>query len=687
MKEETVKFKVSARVAELLGEQSVSDVIVAVTELVKNGYDADANHVKVSFQLNDENNLQLIIEDNGHGMTYDDLTQKWMVIGTDDKIIKKFSYSGRRKVGEKGIGRFAVQRLGENLEMILKPKNTEDEFHLKIDWNDYKKPNINFDDVENKLTRTKRENQTDIGTTLIISNLRDNWNQIEIEILARKLRSIIPPFWDESNFSIFINAPHLNIHEKKLNSSLFEHAAYELQCDFDNSTNNLNYKILLSGEKRDKKSVDVSELKLESLSCGSVKFTLYYFPLGSSGKDKKLSPYVLKDNLLKEQLRAYHGIKIFRDGFMIKPYGEAGNDWLGLNQQIVERRDKGLSNNTVIGIIEIGRDSNDGLIDTTTREGLIKNDAFYDLIHLIKACIQILINQRSKDYKEEIPELYANPAMQKVERAAKRIVKNANSKEKLIVENALQEFKQSALEIEEKIISIISMYRGLASLGISVAAIAHEIGESIGAILQRTNFVMKTLEERPLTFTENKQVAANNWNDILKIREFISFAAVFTSAKERKKSFVNPYETIQIVLSAYRSLFRDQLIEVQVDADDDQKGIYGYKVDFEALLINLVTNAIESMKKQTGSKKIKITCKSEKGKTMLRFSDSGQGIPAQNREMIFEPFWTNKKEGTGLGLTIIKEITEEYDGNVTVTSSELDEGATFLFYFPTETKI
>ncbi|MGC1709689.1 MAG: ATP-binding protein, partial [Nitrosotalea sp.] len=674
-----------ARVAELLGEQSVSNVIVAVAELVKNSYDADAKKVKVIFQKTDDKQLRLIIEEEeGDGMTLDDLKNKWMVIGTDDKVTEKFSNKGRRKVGEKGIGRFAIQRLGDKLEMIVKPRNTNDLFIVKIDWDKYRQPGTTFDQVENDLLVEKRNDLENSGTTIIIDKLRDNWSKPEIELLSRELKSIVPPSWQEDQFAIIVDAPHVGIYNTKLDSSLLQHAAYEIHCEYhENGT--LDYNMLLAKKEHGKNSVQQKDLDateaqhidLGKLKCGPMKFSFYYFPLGPSGEDKKLAPYVLKDNLLRRQLRANHGVKIFRDNFMVKPYGEPGNDWLGLNQMIVTRRDTAFSNNTVIGIVEINRDKNPLLLDTTTREGLIKNEAFYDLKTLIMHCVRILIKRRSQDFGDKIPELYQSPAMKKISNAARRISQTATSKDKLIVQKALLEFQQGALEMQAEIMNEINMYRGLASLGISVAAIAHEIGESIGAILQRTKYVLSVLKERPLTYGEHKTITEHTLNDILKIREFISFAAVFTTAEERQKSYIRMGDVVKIVLDAYLSVFKDQFITVEKIIAPDLVLVNGYRVDFEAILINLVTNSIEVLRGKQNERKIRITCKNSVDGILIRFSDSGDGIPVSNREIIFEPFWTSKKEGTGLGLSIINEIVKGYDGTITVVNSEIGNGATF----------
>ena len=303
MTEETIQFKVSAKIAKLLGEQSVSNSIVAISELVKNGYDADGAKVTISFVEDEEKKLKIIIEDNGHGMTFDDLEQKWMVVGTSDKEINPRSPQGRRKVGEKGIGRFAVQRLGDKLRLISKPKSNDDLITLDVNWLDYLDPDKKFNEIDNTLSREKRDDIEQVGVTLIISELRDKWTKKEIENLQKQLGVIVPPMWSEKKFSVIIKAPHVGLQKSQVISSLLENAAYQMVSNYNPDDKKISYTIFLSNDEHAHGKIIVGKL-----SCGPISFKLYYYPLGPSSKYKKMRPLVLKDSLLRKQLDENHGI-------------------------------------------------------------------------------------------------------------------------------------------------------------------------------------------------------------------------------------------------------------------------------------------------------------------------------------------------------------------------------------------
>lgn len=676
--QEYVKFKVSAKLAKLLGEQSVSNPTVALSEIVKNAYDADASKVEISFEKDDKNNLTIIITDNGSGMTFEDIDEKWMVVGTSDKEYNPFSEKRRRKVGEKGIGRFAVQRLGYYLELVSKPFGKDDLIKLKIDWNDYSDVEKRFTEIKNPIVHEKRNDVEDSGLKIIIKELRDKWTKNEIENLEKQLSTIVPPIWSE-DFSIIIKAPHAGLQKTRVLSGLLKSAAYRMESSYNYDDGKIQITFFLSNNKHANQTIDVGKLK-----CGSLKFALYYYPLGISSKYKGLTQHVLKDSMLKKQLQNHHGIKIFRDSFRVKPYGDPGNDWLGLNLLRVNDPTRAFSNNTLVGIVEISRDRNSEIIDTTTREGLIKNQAYDDMNTVLHTSIRALSAQRITDFGEETDDIMESTGIKKIHKAASSLARQAKSpRQKAVIAKAEKEITQSAISLQSDAIDKMRMYYGLSSLGISVAAIAHEIGEPIGAILQRTKYALLKMHDRPLSFEESKANHERSLKDIIKINEFMSFAAVFTSSEERRKSSVNLVSIIETVLDAYESIFRDQFIDVDTsDIDPELPYIHGFKVDFESIMINLVTNAIEALREIDTDRKLKITCHGDRKGISFKFSDSGNGISRDNRKMIFEPFITTKEEGTGLGLPIISETLKNYNGNISVVDSELNDGASFLMFIP-----
>ena len=239
LREENLPFEFSGKMARLLGRESVSSEIAAIFELIKNAYDSDATNVKVSFQnfSNKQEDAKIIISDNGDGMNLIELKNNWMIIGTYSKDKIHRTKKGRRVVGNKGIGRFATERLAGSMKLISKSKKNLDEVILNVNWSDYEKENITFNEVLNKvLINEKREDKQNHGTELILSDLRDDWNAEKIKRLRHSVTSIVIP--EElvpstgDKFEVIVDDPDFKTsEEKKVHSLLFKNAPFKLTAN------------------------------------------------------------------------------------------------------------------------------------------------------------------------------------------------------------------------------------------------------------------------------------------------------------------------------------------------------------------------------------------------------------------------------------------------------------------------
>lgn len=186
-----VSFKFNSRFSQLIGRNLISNPIVAVSELVKNAYDADANNINVEFKNILSDTSILTITDDGEGMSFNDIATKWMMVGTDNKVHTPFTTKGRRKLGEKGIGRFSVERLAK--KMILTSTKKGDDFSISflIDWDTYETYNGEFSELKHKVIK----NPCDVnlqGTTIVLEELRDFWGKDELLDLQKELEMLRP---------------------------------------------------------------------------------------------------------------------------------------------------------------------------------------------------------------------------------------------------------------------------------------------------------------------------------------------------------------------------------------------------------------------------------------------------------------------------------------------------------------
>ena len=176
---DNIRFSVDAGVIDRLGSELVARQETAVSELVKNSYDADATKVNIKFENSDEIRGTLYIEDNGTGMNREQLINGFMRISSSSKIHNPISETYKRKrAGQKGIGRFAVQRLAEKLTITTQTENDDTALVLSINWNEYAN-DLDLNAITNKIfTKPKTKEK---GTVLKIEDLKDKWSEASIK--------------------------------------------------------------------------------------------------------------------------------------------------------------------------------------------------------------------------------------------------------------------------------------------------------------------------------------------------------------------------------------------------------------------------------------------------------------------------------------------------------------------------
>ena len=385
------RFKVSGNLIKKLGEESIANKNVAILELIKNAYDAKASKVNVEFQNLNTVNSTIILDDNGQGMTHTDLENKWLNIATPNKLKRQARQGERIPVGEKGIGRLSSESLGAETILITKPKGETVGYQIKFEWNKYQEEDVLCNEVINKGFKFSKK-RSENGTKLEIGQLKHDWNDSEVQkSLIKDIYLLHPPNSKPKNFTTKISLPKNDL--KKITKNFLNKAAYTIKANLS-SGDILKYHAKAANGKEKKGNIKLDK----KLTCGNASFELYYYYRTVNAIRDALkwnvTPTSVKEtnNMLDE----YCGIKIFRDKFRIKPYGETGNDWLSL--------DLGFQNNTmyprnnnVFGFVNISKLTNPAIIDTTTREGIVYNNEFQDLVRFVKTSIEkIFLEFRSE---------------------------------------------------------------------------------------------------------------------------------------------------------------------------------------------------------------------------------------------------------------------------------------------------
>jgi hypothetical protein len=385
------RFKVSGNLIKKLGEESIANKNVAILELIKNAFDAKASKVNIYLNNITTTTGSIIVSDNGNGMTNTELTENWLNIATPNKAQKQIKPTDRIPVGEKGIGRLSSESLGDQTILSTKPKDESFEYKIIFDWSKYQQKGVLVTDVINKGIKV-RKTKGDTGTTLEISKLKHNWNDLDSQKdLLKDIYLLHPPNAKAKNFIVKPNFSTTAI--KKIDRKFLSAAHYNIKVVL-NSGNLLKYEVkCLNGVQKK------GEIRLDKkLACGDASIELYFYYRVASALKGALNITTTNQKLkpTNDILDEYSGIKIYRDGFRVKPYGEKNNDWLHLELDF-QNNTMNPRNLNLFGFVNISKLKNPRITDTTTREGIVYTPEFQDLISFAKTAIkEVFVEFRSE---------------------------------------------------------------------------------------------------------------------------------------------------------------------------------------------------------------------------------------------------------------------------------------------------
>ena len=684
-----------------IGEQSVSNKIQAILELVKNAYDADSHDCTVTFSGVEENGrvkiTAITIADHGIGMTKNDLRDKFMKVGTGTKIEESFSPKlGRRVSGEKGMGHYSAQRLGDKIAITATPDlfdgrqfSREDNatYVLELDWSKYVQGE-DFGKIPNTLHTTARREP---GTVIEISNLRDSWTtrgkSNDLETLAKNLGSVMLPKSMQSEakdkFDARIKLVGFEAELPKPQGSLLDCALYKIQASLQGQR--IKFQILRRKKGSNVMSfIEEDRIRVETATCGNARITIHWFP----GAVSDWAEGVMKPRLLREQLLDNHGIKIYNDKIRVMPYGEEGNDWLGLGTRKSGPESGGMVRNVhLVGFLRLSRKNNPCIMETTTRQALRENSAFKSLkddfvipvIDAMERCAR-KIAEEEEDLGKKVHHFNtAESEIKRLKRIAKDLPLDTRNKDsidtalnKVSRHMALQE--KEYYKKEEGIFATLEMYRNLSTAGIQTIAFSHEIMDPVNLVKATlTNLVENhaSIEpEKRLKYLQsclNKIVSLISW--ATHIKEFSSLLAG-PDVTKKQRSIIKIEDSLQKirrdmlpVLDALSITMHEPIILGNVP------DILMNKASFDSIFLNLISNSARSLKKVNRRKTIRIVVSKDDTSIRIEFEDNGYGMDENTKDKIFRPFFTTYKDdtemGTGMGLTIVKEIVDnEYHGKV-----------------------
>jgi signal transduction histidine kinase len=681
--ETPVRFKPRARLLLQLGDQLIKNESIALVELVKNSYDADAKIVDIYMEnVDDPKNGVIIIEDDGYGMSADTVENVWLEPGSDFKTqkIENLEVSPkyeRLPIGEKGIGRFGVHKLGNIIEMTTKAADSAEVF-VKIDWTNF--DNYKYlEDVPITIIQRKEPNifkNGKTGTNISISDLRKKWERGIAREVKRSITALASPFDVNDSFKPtfdIVDKPDwfkglLNWKDVK-DYSLFRFritmsgdSITEFSYEFTpwQSMTKLKPREILINDPLIEtfQSLKFSEgdkeghiINLEKYKIGTITFEGYIFDQ---------DPFVIKmgvtDKLgFKQYLKTNGGVKVFRDGLRIYDYGEPENDWLELDYRRFQQPAKRISNNIVLSAISINRHESADLIEKTNREGFVENDAYDSFRGAILHSLNIIETLRYQD-KLKLREKYgptpkSSPVMSTLGEAKRYVEEKINNTE--IKSQIIKYFNK----IEADYRTINENLLKAAGAGLSMSVVVHEVEK----IIYEVEKVLKAEKgsERVLNLVKHLSSLIDGYAEII------------------RKSSQTSESIIQIIdQSLFNTEFR--LIAHKIEIVRDYKVFKGgskMKVAKNLLIgtiMNLIDNSIYWLdqrgfqaveKNEAFTKKIYVSVFEEEKYLNLVIADNGTGflIPT---DTITEPFVSAKPGGIGLGLHIANEIMEAQNGRL-----------------------
>lgn len=709
------KIRPASRHLFTIGEDLIQDKYAAVVELVKNAYDADASKVELTFDNTISDYLVVEINDNGHGMSLSDIKNKWLVPSTSNKQYQKVSPKGRVMQGRKGIGRYAVNILGSFLTLET-VDNAGELSKIEIDWQRFNEYEY-LDEVEILITTQKVDSES--GTRLSIKHKKapaldeDDtfWSIEDIEHLNFELKKLLPPQddLDSPEFDIIIKTrgyfekPEEELNEKVKIFSIREFYDYRISG-----------KILANGQAsliyenaRDTKIVEHIEIQYDSTDCGTVEIDIRVFDRDKEGIDSLVSnlenssPKHFVSRLeAKRLLNLVNGVGVYRNGFRIRPLGNPDNDWLKLDSQRVQNPSQKIGSNQVIGYVHIESEEQSGLVEKSARDGL-KNDRHYKaLVRLTKKIISELENRRYS-YRRKTDNKKKNETTRKqieVLIDSSNISKKVNSmlenigidevhRKEIVVEISKDE--ESKKELVEELSKTIATYQGQATLGKIVHIIMHEgrrpLNYFINQVPNLSYFTKKFID----TPTDNSREKIENLSKNI-VSQTKIFSTLFkklnplANKRASKKKEFKLSDTIEASLNIFETEIRSKSIKTRIYGDKSVE-VYGWYEDFITIFTNLIENSIYWMNEGNSEiKKIEVIIGKVDGNVRVDLFDSGPGIQGyliENKD-IFEPDFSTKQEGSGLGLPIAGEAADR--NNFILEAVESEVGAHFRLKYKGE---
>jgi len=681
-------IKAKSHILTLLGDELIGSNSLAIFELVKNSYDADAKNVSISFINLNSPNQKIIIEDDGEGMPLEVIQNVWLTIGTDFKrgVNRKESKKFHRvSFGNKGVGRLAVHKLAKIITLETQTEDSLVSYRLTIDWKNLIDSKEYIQELEVEVESVNEplfENGS--GTRIILSNLTtDNWTKKTLKDLVRKIENIMNPFNTIPYFEVKVKCN--DQHQEWLNDikspieilsdSLYQ---FDFELNFWNnletndennlaefiwsynfnppSQTNIDKRLIPKKPRSNKKSntnlfnigelfkdIDGKENVFKYLrnkdlkNIGKISGRFFVFNQNSILLNMRFSGQV---NAVKNYIKENCGVKIFRDNIRVYNYGEPFDDWLSLDLDKIQRTGDHFGKKVTIGVVELDlKESINGLIEKTNREGFIDNYEFKKYSLLVKEIYNFFEREASED-KDKIDEFLESI------KPIKKIGFGETLKElsnKIKEKNLYKELEPLLKRVDKDYTEMRDIMVNSGMTGLNLGVAFHEVEREMYAINADLHSSSVNIEN-----------IKNRVGNLLQILESLS-----PILRQNKKISTNAKYIVERSMQINSNRFNYHKVIFSSPLLTGENSNFDFKGPAN-LLISSISNLIDNSIFWTTSKRDLLgrdfkpaiyigTDLKTFDKPAIIIADNGEGFTL-DAEFLTQPFKTTKEGGMGLGL-------------------------------------
>ena len=707
-------------IAEVLGRNNFSTKESAILELIKNAYDAGASKLNLIFKKSENTGrLMLEIMDDGSGMNENDIRQAWMHVGKSTRDYKD-SDTGRIFAGSKGIGRFALARLGESVDMFTK-KNFEVGYHWKTNWNsseidiDYNiasqgtKIQINelrdkwssksIKPLKNYISKTYRDSKMKISIMFLVENGESLEEEAELiwtnpKIGENYLESIAINYNSKNKIlsgqvlSDEFNDSVLKMTSKNIKEYLFK----------QNMIDELNKEISkLIIEEEDIKKEDITEQMIADLleGVGSFEGQLYFSLNNVAQVDKE--KYEYKYNSLSNRFNM--GVILYRNAFSIDSF-EGRTDWLELGKRSASSPAAAshptgswrVRRNQLSGYIIIDKEENSHIEDISNRQGIVQNIHFIILKKIIDSALKEFESYRQSIIRDirKIKDKENRTSVIKevnIENKIDSFIEQSKSIEELTIEdlvemkNKLSEYKNKVnditfekMEVEENYRYEAQLLNVLATLQLKISSLSHELHNNRNTIAANPEKIEEALK-RKYDWEELKSEMPSSRNipsllknlekDLEKVLDLSD-----TIIDENKKERFEPREySLEVLVEEIVEKWKTQYNWVNFKTNCTGEDIIIISYDYLMIILdNLILNSVQ-VNEYRKELEISVDFDYNKGKLLLEYSDNGKGLDKKyknNPLKILNVHEGTRKDGHGLGMWMVNNTVYKLNGNISI---------------------